>query len=129
MTIRSILKPEGSVMASLAVAGIVFSAYNLSVGSIAQSHATTANHPALEASRKKAGYTSFILVAGLSLITKDGNVMTVGFGSIIAMELLYRQGIMASPDTGQIVSPTPSAYQPAENVIPIDAQSNIAAGY
>lgn len=123
MNFKSVLKPEGSVVAAVAVAGTVFAVYNLDVGSVSQAHASSANHPALEASRKKAGYTSFIIVAALTLITRDGNVGILGFGSIVAMEVHYRHAIMASPTTGAIVAPSPAAYQPAENVIPIDAQA------
>ena len=120
--LRSILKPEGSVMAAVAVAGMVYAIYQLNVGSVSQAHASDANHPALESSRKKAGYTSFIAVAGLTLITRDGNVGILGFGSIVAMEVSYRHAIMASPTTGEIVAPSTSEFQPAENVIPLTQQ-------
>lgn len=132
MAFRSILKPEGSVMAALAVAGTVYAVYQLNVGSTAEAHATDANHPALESGRKKAGYTSFILVSGLFLLTKDGNVGTLGYGSIVAMEIAYRHSIMADPNTGRIQAPAETAYQPAENVIPLDIQAQPgqeAAGY
>jgi hypothetical protein len=130
MRFRSILKPESSVMAALAVAGTVYAVYQLNIGSTATAHATEANHPALESSRKKAGYTSFILVSGLFLVTKDANVGSIGFGSIIAMEVIYRHSIMADPMTGRIQAPAETAYQPAENVIPLDVQAQpVAVGY
>lgn len=131
MSFRSVFKaPEGSVMAALAVAGTVYAVYQLNIGNVSQAHATEANHPALESSRKKAGYTSFILVSGLFLLTKDGNVGTIGFGSIIAMEVVYRHSIMADPMTGRIQAPAETAYQPAENVIPLDVQAQPeAVGY
>jgi hypothetical protein len=130
MRFRSILKPESSVMAALAVAGTVYAVYQLNIGSTATAHATEANHPALESSRKKAGYTSFILVSGLFLVTKDANVGSIGFGSIIAMEVIYRHSIMADPMTGRIQAPAETAYQPAENVIPLDVQAQPeAVGY
>lgn len=124
MNLKSVLKtPESSVGVALATAGLVYSVYSLDVGNVAQAHASDPNHPALEASRKKAGYTSFILVTALSLITRDGNVAIIGYGSVVALELHYRHAIMASPVTGAIVAPSPSAYQPAENVIPLDMQA------
>lgn len=110
-------------MAALAVAGTVYAVYQLNIGSTSQAHATEANHPALESGRKKAGYTSFILVSGLFLLTKDANVGTLGYGSIIAMEVIYRHSIMADPMTGRIQAPAESSYQPAENVIPLDRQA------
>lgn len=118
--LKSVFKaPEGSIMAALATAGTVYAIYQLNVGTSAQAQVTGANHPALESSRKKAGYTAFAIVSALVLITRDGNVGVIGYGSIIAMEASYRHSIMADPVTGQIVPPTMAAYQPAQNVTPI----------
>lgn len=120
---KSVLKPEGSTMAAIATAGSVFAVYQLDVGSVSNAHASDANHPALESARKKAGWTSFVLVAGLTLITRDGNVGILGFGTILAMEIHYKHAIMANPATGRIEAPSPQAYQPAHDstVIPFDA--------
>lgn len=115
---RSILKPSESTLTGLAEIGVVYSLYNLNVGSSSQAQATDANHPALEASRKKAGYTSLALVAGLFLITKDANAFILGCGTIIAMELSYRHAIMADPISNIMQNPNPAAaYEPAQNVV------------
>lgn len=126
---KSILKPEGSVVAGLAVVGAVVGVYQLSVGTVSQAHATEANHPALESSRKKAGYSALVLVAVLTLITRDANIGILGFGSIVAMEIAYRHGIMANPLTGKMENPNPAAgspYEPAQNVIPLVQQGQAA---
>jgi hypothetical protein len=128
MSFKSVLKPEGSIVASLAVAGSVYAIYNMDVGTVSQAAASDANHPALESSRKKAGYTSFLLVSALTLITKDPNVGILGYASIVAMEIHYRHAIMAAPDTGAIVPPTEDSYAPAQNVVPLVAQGQ-ASGY
>lgn len=110
---RSILKPEGSIVSGIAVAGSVWAIYNMNVGPVSTAHASDPNHGSLESSRKKAGYTSFIFVAGVTLITRDANVGLLGFASIVAMELEYRHAIMANPATGQMVPPAGSSYTPA----------------
>lgn len=118
MSFRSILKPSESTLTGLAEIGVVYSIYNLNIGSTAQAQATDANHPALESCRKKAGYASLALVAGLFLITKDVNSFILGCGTIIAMELTYRHGIMADPVSGIMQNPNPNAaYEPAQNVV------------
>lgn len=117
MQIRSILKPEGSIIAGVAVAGSVYALYQIDVGNVSQAVASDANHPALESSRKKAGYTSFILVSAITLMTRDMNVGLLGYMSIIAMELHYRHAIMASPDTLSVQSPASPSYVPAGNVV------------
>jgi hypothetical protein len=117
MAWRSILKPENSVVAGVAVMGAVYANYELQVGNVSQAHASDSNHPILESSRKKAGYTSFILVAGIGLITKDANIVILGAATIIALELVYRHAIMANPQTGVMQPPGQSVYEPAENVV------------
>jgi hypothetical protein len=124
---KSILKPDASTMAGLATVGVVFSIYQLNVGSVAQATATDSNHPVLNASRKKAGYTALAIVGALTLITRDANVGILGAGTICAMELSYRYGIMANPNSLKIENPSPStAYAPAENVIPFAYQGETA---
>lgn len=123
MSFKSILKPEGSTMAGIATVGAVYGIYQLNLGSTAEAHATEANHPALETSRKKAGYSAAVFVAGLGLITRDLNIAILGAATIIAMELNYRHSIMVHPVSGKMVNPSPSsAYEPAENVIPFSLQ-------
>lgn len=123
MNIKSVLKPEGSVMAGLAVSGSVYAIYNLSIGSVAQAHASPANNTSLESSRKKAGYTAFILVSAMLLITRDGNVGVLGYASIAAMEAHYRHAIMASPATGRVVAPASTEYVPAQGTNAVQLQA------
>lgn len=127
MNFKSILKPDTSTVAGLATAGTVFAIYQLNVGSVAEASATDANHPVLASSRKKAGYMSLAAVAALVLITKDANIGILGAGSIIGMELIYRHGIMADPNSLKMQAPSPAAaYAPAENVIPFSYQGETA---
>lgn len=127
MNFKSILKPEASTMAGVATAGTVFAIYQLNIGNVSNAAATDANHPALVTSRKKAGYTALAAVAALTLITKDANIGILGSASIIAMELVYRQGIMSDPSSQKMQNPNPeAAYAPAENVIPFSYQGETA---
>jgi hypothetical protein len=114
---KSVLKPEGSIGVALATVGAVYGVYSLNIGSVAQAQASDANHPVLEASRKKAGYTALALVGGLFLITRDANVATLGGFTIIAMELSARHAIMADPKSGVMQNPSPaSAFESAVSV-------------
>lgn len=102
---KSILKPENSVVAGIATAGSVWAIYQMNVGSMNTVHASDANHPANESSRKKAGYASFIFVSALVLITRDANVGLLGYATIIAVDASTRHAIMANPNTGQMEPP------------------------
>jgi len=122
MAFKSILKPENSIVSGIATAGIVYSLYNLDLGPVSQVHMTEANNGALESSRKKAGYTSFLAVGAISLLTKDANIAFLGFATIIAMEIHYRHAIMVNPATNKVEAPNTQVYQAAENVVPINSQ-------
>lgn len=123
MSFKSVLSPEGSLVLGATVAGMVYATYQLDVGPVSTVAATDANHPVLETSRKKAGYTSLILVGSLALLARDPNIVILGGAAVIAMEAHYRHAIMQHPETGQIQPPPASAYQPAENVVPLDVQA------
>lgn len=126
MKLKSVLSPEGSIVSGIAVAGSVYAIYNLDVGPVSMAAASSANHPTLESSRKKAGYTSFVLVSALTILTRDANVGILGFASIIAMESHYRHAIMADPVTGRMQPPSETDYTPAENVVPLNLQGQAA---
>jgi hypothetical protein len=116
MAFKSYLKPEGSIIAGLAVMGSVYAIYQLNLGSTAQVQLTDANHPVAEVSRKKAGYQAALLVAGIGLIARDANIIILGSATIIGMELAYRHSIMVHPETGMMVPPGESVYAPAGGV-------------
>lgn len=125
---KSILRPEGSIMAGLATMALVVGNYQLQVGPVSAAGASEANHPILETSRKKAGYTSLMLVAGVALLAKDPGIIILGGATIIGMEMSYRHAIMQNPQTGMMVVPGPRSYQPAENVVPLQSQGpNVGA--
>lgn len=123
MSFKSVLRPEDSIVAGLATAALVYGIYQGGLGSVASVHNTDANHPALESSRKKAGYTALVAVAGVSLLARDPNIVILGGATIIAMELHYRHAIMTDPGSGQIVPPGPDAYQPAGSNVPLSSAS------
>lgn len=130
MQFKSVLKPENSIIAGIATIGLVYAIYQMNVGPLSQAHASDPNHPALETSRKKAGYTAFIAVAGITLIAKDANIGILGFLTIVAEEVQIRHAIMVEPNTGRMVPPAESVYSPAENVVPITQQAaNVGVGY
>src|SRR5437588_466273 len=101
----SIFKPENSVIAGLATMGVVYGVYQLDIGPVSVAHATEPNNGALSSARRKAGWTSLILVGGISLLARDPTIAILGGFTIMAMELHYRHAIMVSPATGQIVPP------------------------
>lgn len=122
MTIKSILKPEGSIGAGIATVALVYGIYQLDAGNVATVGATTAYDPVNSSSIKKAGYTSIVLVSALTLIARDPNIAALGFATVIAMQAHYRHANAVNPGTGQMVPPAASSYQPAIAAVPMSQQ-------
>ena len=113
MTIKSVLKPENSIIAGVATIALVAGVYQLDVGPVSQVHASDAGHGANTAGIKKAGYTSLIMVAGISLIARDPNIVILGGAAIIALHAHYRHANLVNPNTNMVEAPGPAAYVPA----------------
>ena len=114
MSFKSVLTPEGSVVAGLATVGLVAAVYQLDIGPVSSVHMTPAYDQAAGASIKKAGWT---------MLARDPNIAILGGAAIIAMHAHYRHAHMADDQTGQLVPPGPQAYQPAQNIVPAAMQA------
>lgn len=114
----SVLKPENSMIAGLAVVGLVIANYNLHngpVSSVALSP-SEAGGGNLTTTNRKAGWTSLIMVAGIALLAKDGNVFILGAAAVIAMHSSYLHSLATSPSVNAIVSgpAAAGAYVPGQ---------------
>ena len=113
----SVLKPENSMIAGLAVVGLVIANYNLHDGPVASVALSPAESGSgnLTTTNRKAGWTSLIMVAGIALLAKDGNVFILGAAAVIAMHSSYLHSLAVSPSVNAIVSgpAAAGAYQPA----------------
>jgi hypothetical protein len=103
---------DNSIITSLATVAIVVSIYVNKVGPISDVHATDANDGNVNASIRKAGWEALGVIAAISLLAGDTNIVILGGAAVIAEELSYRHANMTNPGTGKI-SITPQAYQPA----------------
>lgn len=112
MEIKSILSPEGSIVAGIATMALVAGVYEAHLGPVADAHASEANDGNLNAALKKSGWEAIAAVGGVTLLARDPNILILGGAVIIAMELAYRHAIMTDT-SGQIVMPTSGSYTPA----------------
>jgi hypothetical protein len=115
MATGSVLKPEGSMIAGLAVVGLVIANYNLQNGSASSVALSPANDATLTTTNKKAGWTAIVMVSGVALLARDANVFILGMAAVIAMHSSYLHSIATSPSVNAIVSgpETAGAYVPA----------------
>jgi hypothetical protein len=105
-------KPADSLTLSLATAAGVFMIYGSKIGPVADVHATTAGDQPINASIKKAGWEAMLLVAGMTLLSRDLNTAILGGSAIILEHVMYLHADMASPASGRIQA-SPQAYQAA----------------
>lgn len=107
-------KPADSMTIGLTTAGGVFVLYGSKVGPIADVHATASGDPNVNASIKKAGWESILLVTAMTMLSRDLNVAILGFGAIVLEHTMHLHAEMASPANGQIAAmSSAAAYQPA----------------
>lgn len=110
------LKPrlggENSIITALATAALVIGIYNYKVGPVSDLHASPANDPNMQAAVKKAGWQALVMVAAVTLLAQDPNILILGGSAIIGEELLNRHALLSSPDNGRIQI-TQDAYAPA----------------
>jgi hypothetical protein len=103
---------DNSIVTSLATVAVVVAIYQAKVGPVSDVHATAPNDGNIAASIKKAGWQSLGVVAAISLLAGDMNIIILGGAAVVAEELSYRHANMTHPATGQIAV-TPQAYAPA----------------
>lgn len=107
-------KPADSITLALATAGGVLVIYGSKVGPVADVHASLPGDPNVNASIKKAGWESLLLVAAMTLLSRDLNVAILGFSAIVLEHTMNLHAEMANPANGQIAA-DPAAYAAAAN--------------
>jgi hypothetical protein len=103
---------DNSIITSLATVAVVVAIYQAKIGPVSDVHATAPNDGNIAASIHKAGWESLGVIAAISLLAGDLNIVILGGAAVIAEELSYRHANMTNPGTGQIAV-TPQAYAPA----------------
>jgi hypothetical protein len=118
---KSILKPEGSMLAGIMTGILVYGVYTVNTGNLATLHTTPAGDGNARAARKKAAIQSLAAVSAISLLARDINIFILGGGITVLLDWHARHAIEASPETGQLTDNT--GYVPAEQAIPMAAQA------
>ena len=107
------LRPADSITIALATGIGVAAIYGSDVGPVADVHMTMPGDPSVTASIKKAGAKAWLLVAGVTLLTRDLNVVFIGGGMVVLEHLSYLHADLSNPAAGGDIAVSPQAYQPA----------------
>jgi len=108
------MKAEVSVVAGLSVASIVYAVYSNMTPNIADIRVAKPNDPDVDATRKAAAWTSAAIVAGVSLVAKDGTIFVIGGAMVIAMDWFHRHADQVTPLTGRATAP---------DTVPVETQA------
>lgn len=114
------MKAETSVVAGLSTAALVYAIYANATPTIADVRVAKPHDQDIESSRKLAAWTSAGVVAGVSLIAKDGTIFVLGGAMIIALDWWHRHANEVNPLAGRATAP---------DVIPVETQMNGEAAY
>lgn len=118
---KSILKPEGSLVAGIATGALVYGIYQMNLGNLASVHTTQAGDGNARAARKKASIEAVAAVAAISLLARDVNIFILGGGIAVLLDWHARHAVESNPETGQLADNT--AYVPAEQAVPVQQQA------
>jgi hypothetical protein len=103
------LKPEISVMASLATAALVYSIYNNATPPVADIRMSTPGSPEandVDAARRQATWIAAGTVGAISLVAKDPAIATVGWSMAIALDWWHRYSNEVNPLIGKVLGST-----------------------
>lgn len=100
----SVLKPEGSLVASLATIATVYAIYQYGVPSIADVRTAEPGNRDIDGSERAAAWMAGGVVAGVSLIAKDPTIFILGGATVIGLSWWTRHANMVNPETGKAVA-------------------------
>lgn len=116
-----VLKPEGSLVASLATITAVYAIYQYGVPSIADVRTAAPGNGDIDSAERSAAWMAAGVVAGVSLLAKDPTIFILGGATIIGLSWWTRHANMVNPEIGKAVA---DFGRPSSAV---DAQANADA--
>lgn len=97
----SVLKPEISIPAALALGVAVYGIFQVNLPSITEVRAAEMDNQDVASAERAATWEAAGLVATLSLIAKDPTIFLVGGAITVGLAWKYRHANMVSPLTGK----------------------------
>lgn len=114
----SLLKPDQSLIASLAVISATYAIYSNGLPSIADIRTAQPGNQDIDSSERSAAWMAAGVVGLVSVLAKDPTVFILGGATVIGLSWWYRHANMVNPDFGKAVAdyarPTSSVTAQAE---------------
>src|SRR6266568_4500768 len=102
MALRSVLKPDGSVMAGLAEAAAVYVVYQSALPNHADIRSAPAHNTDIESARKAAAWKSAAVLGFVFLITRDLNSFLIGGLALGGIDYMTKHANGVNPGTGRL---------------------------
>jgi len=119
MSLKSVLKPDSSVMVGLAEAAAVYVIYQSALPLHADISSAPAHDQTIETARKKAAWKSAAVLGFIFLLTQDLNSFLIGGLALGGIDIMTKHSNGTNPQTGKLQAPgatiTSSQTQPADN--------------
>ena len=106
MALRSVLKPDGSVMAGLAEAAAVYVVYQSALPNHADIRSAPAHNTDIESARKAAAWKSAAVLGFVFLITRDLNSFLIGGLALGGIDYMTKHANGVNPGTGRLAGST-----------------------
>jgi hypothetical protein len=104
MALKSVLKPDSSVMTGLAEAAAVYVIYQAALPNHADIRTAAAHNTDIEAARKRAAWKAAGLLSFVFLLTQDLNSFLIGGLALGGIDVMYKHANGVHPATGKLAA-------------------------
>lgn len=118
----TLLKPDQSIIATLAVMTATYAIYSNGLPSIADIRTAQPQNGDIESSERSSAWMAAGVVGIVSILAKDPTVFILGGATVIGLSWWYRHANMVNPDIGKAVG----HFTRPQSVV--DAQAESDAG-
>src|SRR5258708_6496993 len=120
MSLKSVLKPDSSVMAGLAEAAAIYVIYQAALPNHADIRSAPPHNIDIESARKAAAWKSAAVLGFVFLLTQDLNSFLIGGLALGGIDYMTKHANGINPSTGKLAAgssiTTPDSSAPAGNV-------------
>ena len=114
MALKSVLKPDSSVMVGLAESAAVYVIYQSALPAHADIRSAPAHDQTIESARKAAAWKSAAVLGFVFLLTQDVNSFLIGGLALGGIDLMTKHANGVNPKNGKLAAPGGSITAPAQ---------------
>lgn len=125
----SLLKPDQSIVGTLAVMTATYAIYSNALPPIADIRTAQPQNQDIDSAERSAAWLSAGVVAGISLLAKDPTIFILGGATVIGLSWWYRHANMVNPELGKAVAQFTNPQAASDAAAQQDAQTYDMGSY